>query len=118
MPSYSPAITRAGPAYWNADASRYWLSGSASSSEGGIATHSWKPLMRSLPDTPPACQTPLLARIRDSLRLGALDLTHLSLELLRTERPSLPPDHLIVMNICGRGDKDIFAVADHLGVRL
>jgi tryptophan synthase beta chain len=32
--------------------------------------------------------------------------------------PTLPPDHLIVMNMCGRGDKDIFAVADHLGVRL
>jgi tryptophan synthase beta chain len=32
--------------------------------------------------------------------------------------PDLPPDHLIVMNLCGRGDKDIFAVADHLGVGL
>src|SRR5579871_3521799 len=32
--------------------------------------------------------------------------------------PDLPPDHLIVMNLCGRGDKDIFAVADHLGVKL
>jgi tryptophan synthase beta chain len=32
--------------------------------------------------------------------------------------PTLPRDHLIVMNMCGRGDKDIFAVADHLGVRL
>src|SRR5262249_28684788 len=32
--------------------------------------------------------------------------------------PSLPRDHLIVMNMCGRGDKDIFAVADHLGVEL
>ena len=30
----------------------------------------------------------------------------------------LPKDHLLVMNLCGRGDKDIFAVADHLGVRL
>jgi tryptophan synthase beta chain len=30
----------------------------------------------------------------------------------------LPREHLIVMNMCGRGDKDIFAVADHLGVRL
>ena len=29
--------------------------------------------------------------------------------------PTLPRDHLIVMNMCGRGDKDIFAVADHLG---
>src|SRR5271157_2465518 len=32
--------------------------------------------------------------------------------------PTLPRDHLIVMNMCGRGDKDIFAVADRLGVRL
>ena len=30
--------------------------------------------------------------------------------------PTLPRNHLIVMNMCGRGDKDIFAVADHLGV--
>ncbi|MEM9431820.1 MAG: tryptophan synthase subunit beta [Pseudomonadota bacterium] len=29
--------------------------------------------------------------------------------------PDLPPDHLMVMNMCGRGDKDIFAVADALG---
>jgi tryptophan synthase beta chain len=32
--------------------------------------------------------------------------------------PTLPCDHLIVMNMCGRGDKDIFAVADQLGVKL
>src|SRR6266481_3815075 len=32
--------------------------------------------------------------------------------------PKLARDHLIVMNMCGRGDKDIFAVADHLGVKL
>ncbi len=30
----------------------------------------------------------------------------------------LPRDHIIVMNLCGRGDKDIFTVAQHLGVRL
>ncbi|MBV9221531.1 MAG: tryptophan synthase subunit beta, partial [Methylobacteriaceae bacterium] len=29
--------------------------------------------------------------------------------------PQKPRDHLMVMNMCGRGDKDIFAVADHLG---
>jgi tryptophan synthase beta chain len=29
--------------------------------------------------------------------------------------PTLPKDHLMVMNMCGRGDKDIFNVADHLG---
>ncbi len=30
----------------------------------------------------------------------------------------LPKDHIIVMNLCGRGDKDIFTVADKLGVKL
>jgi tryptophan synthase beta chain len=29
--------------------------------------------------------------------------------------PKLPADHLMVMNMCGRGDKDIFSVAEHLG---
>ncbi len=29
--------------------------------------------------------------------------------------PTLPRDHLMVMNMCGRGDKDIFTVAEHLG---
>lgn len=29
--------------------------------------------------------------------------------------PTLPQDHLMVMNLCGRGDKDIFTVAEHLG---
>ena len=32
--------------------------------------------------------------------------------------PDKPNDHLMVMNMCGRGDKDIFAVAEHLGVKL
>ncbi|MHA3979947.1 tryptophan synthase subunit beta [Halovulum sp. GXIMD14794] len=30
--------------------------------------------------------------------------------------PTLPADHLLVMNMCGRGDKDIFTVAEALGV--
>ena len=29
--------------------------------------------------------------------------------------PQKPRDHLMVVNISGRGDKDIFTVADHLG---
>jgi tryptophan synthase beta chain len=29
--------------------------------------------------------------------------------------PKLPKDHLMVVNLCGRGDKDIFTVAEHLG---
>ena len=27
-------------------------------------------------------------------------------------------EEIVIMNMCGRGDKDIFAVADHLGVKL
>jgi tryptophan synthase beta chain len=30
----------------------------------------------------------------------------------------LPKEHLLLMNLCGRGDKDIFAVAERLGVAL
>jgi len=32
--------------------------------------------------------------------------------------PDLPNDHLLIMNMCGRGDKDIFTVAKALGVEL
>ncbi len=32
--------------------------------------------------------------------------------------PRLPKDHLIVVNLCGRGDKDIYAAAKHLGTKL
>ncbi len=32
--------------------------------------------------------------------------------------PTLPEDHLLVMNMCGRGDKDVFTVAEALGVTL
>jgi len=32
--------------------------------------------------------------------------------------PQMRKDEIIVMNLCGRGDKDIFTVADRLGVKL
>ena len=32
--------------------------------------------------------------------------------------PSLPADNLLVMNMCGRGDKDIFTVAEALGAQI
>ena len=32
--------------------------------------------------------------------------------------PQLAADHLLVMNMCGRGDKDIFSVADALGTEI
>ncbi len=32
--------------------------------------------------------------------------------------PAMPQDKIIVMNLCGRGDKDVFTVAEALGVKL
>jgi tryptophan synthase beta chain len=32
--------------------------------------------------------------------------------------PTLPRDNLLVMNLCGRGDKDVFSVAPHFGVKI
>ena len=32
--------------------------------------------------------------------------------------PTLPKDHIIVVCLSGRGDKDVFSVAEHLGVKL
>ncbi|MEE1555056.1 MAG: tryptophan synthase subunit beta, partial [Alphaproteobacteria bacterium] len=32
--------------------------------------------------------------------------------------PDLPKEHIIVMNMCGRGDKDIFTVAEMLKVKI
>jgi len=32
--------------------------------------------------------------------------------------PFMPRDNLLVMNLCGRGDKDVFSVAERLGVKL
>ncbi|MEQ8268600.1 MAG: tryptophan synthase subunit beta [Parvibaculum sp.] len=49
--------------------------------------------------------------------IPALEPAH-ALAFVTKLAPTLPKDHLMVMNMCGRGDKDVFAVADHLGVTL
>ena len=49
--------------------------------------------------------------------LPALEPAHALAHVIKMA-PTLPPDHIIVMNMCGRGDKDIFTVADALGVSL
>jgi tryptophan synthase beta chain len=49
--------------------------------------------------------------------LPALEPAH-ALAHVAKIAPALPSDHLIVMNLCGRGDKDIFTVADAMGVTL
>ena len=49
--------------------------------------------------------------------LPALEPSHALAFVIRTA-PKLPSDHLMVMNLCGRGDKDVFTVADALGAKL
>jgi tryptophan synthase beta chain len=49
--------------------------------------------------------------------IPALEPSH-ALAYVSKLAPDLPRDHLLVMNMCGRGDKDVFTVADHLGVSL
>jgi tryptophan synthase beta chain len=49
--------------------------------------------------------------------IPALEPAHALAKVLELA-PQKPKDHLMVMNMCGRGDKDIFAVAEHLGSRL
>jgi tryptophan synthase beta chain len=49
--------------------------------------------------------------------IPALEPSHALAHVLRIA-PDLPSDHLLVMNMCGRGDKDVFSVADALGVTL
>ena len=49
--------------------------------------------------------------------IPALEPAH-ALAYVLEAAPKLPDDSLIVMNLCGRGDKDIFAVAEQLGVEL
>ena len=49
--------------------------------------------------------------------IPALEPAH-ALAYVAKLAPGLPRDHLMCMNMCGRGDKDIFAVARMLGTQL
>ncbi|WP_366555760.1 tryptophan synthase subunit beta [Aquibaculum sediminis] len=49
--------------------------------------------------------------------IPALEPAHALAQVMKMA-PDLPRDHLLVMNLCGRGDKDVFAVAERLGVSL
>jgi tryptophan synthase beta chain len=49
--------------------------------------------------------------------IPALEPAHALAHVLRLA-PTMKRDAILVMNLCGRGDKDIFAVAKHLGVAL
>jgi len=46
--------------------------------------------------------------------IPALEPAHALAKVIE-HAPNLPRDHLMIVNICGRGDKDIFSVAEYLG---
>ena len=49
--------------------------------------------------------------------IPALEPSHAFAHVMKIA-PDLPRDHILVMNMCGRGDKDIFTVAEKLNVKL
>ncbi len=49
--------------------------------------------------------------------IPALEPSHAFAHVMKIV-PKLPKDHILVMNLCGRGDKDIFTVAGKLGMKI
>ena len=49
--------------------------------------------------------------------IPALEPAHALGHLIKTA-PKRKKDEICIMNLCGRGDKDIFTVAKHLGIKL
>ena len=49
--------------------------------------------------------------------IPALEPSHALAHVARLA-PTLSAETLLVMNMCGRGDKDIFSVANHLGMKI
>jgi tryptophan synthase beta chain len=49
--------------------------------------------------------------------LPALEPAHAVAQVIKTA-PTMGPEAILVMNMCGRGDKDVFTVAEALGVDL
>ncbi|MEM9104064.1 MAG: tryptophan synthase subunit beta [Pseudomonadota bacterium] len=49
--------------------------------------------------------------------IPALEPSHALAEVIK-RAPTMDKDKIIVMNLCGRGDKDVFTAAKHLGVEL
>jgi len=57
-----------------------------------------------------------LCSVREGI-IPALEPAHALAHVARIA-PTLPRDHIVLMNLCGRGDKDVFTVAAALGVKL
>ena len=48
--------------------------------------------------------------------ISTLELSH-ALGYVMKLAPKLPKDNLLLMNLCGRGDKDLFTVAKAIGLK-
>jgi tryptophan synthase beta chain len=57
----------------------------------------------------------LLTRVEGII--PALEPAHALAEVIK-RAPTMDKDQIIVMNLCGRGDKDVYAVAKHLGMEI
>ena len=72
----------------------------------GILLDAFDALVAAQCDVAPIRSAPaaadLLRHIRAAMRVGALDLDHLSLEILTTSRPTLPPDHRLAIDALER----------------
>lgn len=49
--------------------------------------------------------------------IPALEPSH-AIAAVTKVAPTMDKDQIVLVNLCGRGDKDIFSVAEHLGVKL
>jgi tryptophan synthase beta chain len=49
--------------------------------------------------------------------IPALEPAH-ALAFVKKHAPTMHKDQILIMNLCGRGDKDVFTVADKLGVKM
>jgi tryptophan synthase beta chain len=69
----------------------------------------------------PATDTEALEALQFCTRLEgiipALESSHALAHVMKLA-PTLPKDHLLVVNISGRGDKDLATVAKHLGMKI
>ncbi|MSP20605.1 MAG: tryptophan synthase subunit beta [Alphaproteobacteria bacterium] len=82
--------------------------------------HSWlrdagRVIYTSITDTEALEAFQMCARLEGII--PALEPAH-ALGWVRKLAPTLPKDHILLMNLCGRGDKDIFNVARALGTKL
>ena len=70
-----------------------------------------------MPFTDPMADGPIIQAAGKRALGAGVKVSHV-LQMVRDFRREDGATPIILMNLCGRGDKDIFSVAEHLGVTL